>query len=102
MRTLLLLSTVPTVIGGSELKLSNQLNAFMNADGLLQNRKLPRSLISDVRGLLKENLIEELFSNDELNTRILDTGSSLICTSHKSNLKGELSNLYKKQRRRVE
>ena len=73
MRTLMLLSTVTTVIRGSELQLSNQLNAFVNANGLLQTRKLPRSLINDVRGLLKENLIEELLNNNELNTGILDT-----------------------------
>ena len=74
---------------GSEIQLSNHLNAYVNADGLLNTRKLPRSMINDVRGLLKENLIKELMNNDELITGILDTGSSLICTSHKSDFKEE-------------
>ena len=87
MKTLMILSTIPVTLRGKEINLSNQLKAFVNTDGIVQTRKLPSNLITDMKGLLRENVFEEMVDNKDLSTGIIDSGSSLICTPFEKDFK---------------
>ena len=78
MQTLLLISSIPQLELAADKQLSNNLNAFLNHNGILQTNKLPNHLINDLKGLIDETKFESMIPNDHIQTGIIDSGSSII------------------------
>ena len=80
MNTILAMTSAPIFLHGKHIETSGNLNAYINSDGLLQSNKTPNQLLSDLKELIKNNQINDMFKSPDLAMGICDTGSSLICS----------------------
>ena len=87
MTTLLMCSLIPEMLMGNDLKTSNDVKGFMNADGILRTRQLPNDLMKDIRGLIRSNILEDIVTNNSMSTAIIDSGCSMMCTPHGDDFK---------------
>ena len=99
MRTLMLISSIPQFDLANDITLSNNLNAFVNTNGVLQTNKLPNHLINDLRALINDNKFESMVPTSDIQTGIIDSGSSIICTSFKDDFLPETLKPLAKQKR---
>ena len=59
-RILMLVSSIPQFDLASDITLSNNLNAIVNTNDVLQTNKLPNYLINDLRALINDNKFESM------------------------------------------
>lgn len=85
MKMLMLISSIPQFDLAKDIGLSNNLNAFVNSNDILQTNKLPNHLINDLRSLIDNNKFESMVPSSGIQTGIIDSGSSIICTPFKDN-----------------
>ena len=84
-KQLLLISSILQFELAVNRKLSRNVNAFLNQDGILQTNKLPHHLINDLKGLFDQTKFKSMLPNDHIQTGIKGSGSSILCTPYEDN-----------------
>ena len=81
-QTLLLISSIPQIKSAVDKNVSSNFNAFMNQDGISQTNKLPNHLINDLKGLTDQTKFESMLLDHHIQTSIIGSDSSIICTPY--------------------
>ena len=64
----MLISSIPQFDLANDITLSNNLNTFVNTNGVLQTNKLPNHLINDLRALIHDNKFESMVPISDIQT----------------------------------
>ena len=64
----MLISSIPQFDLANDITLSNNLNAFVNTNGVLQTNKLPNHLINDLTALINDNKFESMVPISDIQT----------------------------------
>ena len=83
-KTLLLTLTVPHFLTKADLDKTNFLKGFLGSEGILRTNDLSNSMINNLRGMIDEDLRDEMLNVKGMECAVCDTGCSIICTPFKN------------------
>ena len=80
LQRLLLAFSIPQFNLAQDMNLLTQLNAYVNANGILNTQQLPTDIVDALHGLIESNKIDTILPKAKVQTADINSGSSIICT----------------------